>query len=137
MYLIKLNRLKIIIKSRKMYVKLNTAILKVTIKSMIILQVVHTIKIGAPATCVAFPHVQRILEGVQTHFITRALPIPFFIHNDRKRQRAYLPPIHDRNLYLAKRWCARCYITAGYRTTLTITHTKNAHTPAATIHHSN
>ena len=25
---------------------------------------------GAPATCVAPPHVQRIWEGVQTHFIT-------------------------------------------------------------------
>ena len=54
---------------------------------------------GAPATCVASPHVQRIWEGVQTHFITRALSIPCFIHNDRKRQHAYLPPIHDRNLY--------------------------------------
>ena len=58
----------------------------------------------APATCVTSPHVQHIWEGVQTHFITRALSIPRFIHNDRKRQHAYLPPIHDRNLYLAKRW---------------------------------
>ena len=56
-------------------------------------------------TCVASPHVQRIWEGVQTHFIAQALfPFPCFIHNDRKRQHAYLPPIHDRNLYLAKRW---------------------------------
>ena len=62
---------------------------------------------GAPATSVASPHVQRIWEGVQTHFITRALSIPCFIHNDRKRQHAYLPPIHDRNLYLAKRWYRR------------------------------
>ena len=59
---------------------------------------------GAPATCVASPHVQHIWEGVQTHFIMRALSIPFFVHNDRKRQHAYLPPVHDRNLYLAKRW---------------------------------
>ena len=59
---------------------------------------------GAPATCVASPHVQRIWEGVQTHFITRALSIPCYIHNDRKRQHAYLPPIHDRNLYLPKGW---------------------------------
>ena len=65
---------------------------------------------GAPATCVASPHVQRIWEGVQTHFITRALSIPFFIHNDRKRQHAYLPPIHDRNLYLAKRWYRRAML---------------------------
>ena len=34
----------------------------------------------------------------------RALSIPSFIHNDRKRQHTYLPPIHDRNLYLAKCW---------------------------------
>ena len=65
---------------------------------------------GAPATCVASPHVQRIGEGVQTHFITRALSIPCFIHNDRKRQHAYLPPIHDRNLYLAKRWYRRAML---------------------------
>ena len=31
---------------------------------------------SAPATCVASLHVQRIWEGVQTHFITRALSIP-------------------------------------------------------------
>ena len=60
---------------------------------------------GAPATRVASPAIQ--LERIQTHFISRALPIPPFIHNDRKRQRAYLPPIHDRNLYLAKRWYRR------------------------------
>ena len=65
---------------------------------------------GAPATCVASPHVQRIWEEVQTHFITRALSIPCYIHNDRKRQHAYLPPIHDRNLYLAKRWYRRAML---------------------------
>ena len=65
---------------------------------------------GAPATCVASPHVQRIWEGLQTHFITRALSIACFIHNDRKRQHAYLPPIHDRNLYLAKRWYRRAML---------------------------
>ena len=56
------------------------------------------------ATCVASPNVQRIWERIHTHFISRALSIPSFIHDDRKRQHAYLPPIHDRNLYLAKRW---------------------------------
>ena len=94
---------------------------------------------GAPATCVASPHVQRIWEGVQTHFITQALSIPCYIHNDRKRQHAYLPPIHDRNLYLAKRWYrhAMLHNSGGYRATLTITHTTIAHVPAAAIHHSN
>ena len=53
---------------------------------------------GAPATCVASPAIQRSWERIQTHFISRALSIPSFIHNDRKRQHAYLPPIHDRNL---------------------------------------
>ena len=59
---------------------------------------------GAPAICVASPDMQLILERIQTHFISRALSIPSFIHNDKKRQHAYLPPIHDRTLYLAKRW---------------------------------
>ena len=62
---------------------------------------------GAPATCVASPAIQLSWERIQTHFILRALSIPSFIHNDRKRQHAYLPPIHDRNLYLAKRWYRR------------------------------
>ena len=48
--------------------------------------------------------IQLSWEGILTHFISRALSIPSFIHNDRKRQHAYLPPIHDRNLHLAKRW---------------------------------
>ena len=62
---------------------------------------------GAPTTCVASPAIQRSWERIQTHFISRALSIPSFIHNDRKWQHAYLPPIHDRNLYLAKHWYRR------------------------------
>ena len=62
---------------------------------------------GAPGTCVASPNAQLSWEKIQTHFFSRALSIPSFIHNDRKRQHAYLPPIHDRNLYLAKRWYRR------------------------------
>ena len=31
-------------------------------------------------------------RGYNTHFITRALSIPCFVHNDRKREHAYLPP---------------------------------------------
>ena len=58
---------------------------------------------GAPAACVASPAIPLSWERIQTHFISRALSIPSFIHNDRKRQYAYLPPIHDRNMYLAKR----------------------------------
>ena len=61
----------------------------------------------APATCVASPDVQLSWERIQTHYISRALSIPSFIHNDRKRQHAYLLPIHDRNLYLVKRWYRR------------------------------
>ena len=61
----------------------------------------------APATCVASPAIQLCWERIQTHFISRALSIQSFIHNDRKRHHAYLPPIHDRNLYLAKRWYRR------------------------------
>ena len=62
---------------------------------------------GAPATRVASPAIQLSWERIQTHLISRALSIPSFIHNDSKRQHAYLPPIHDRNLYLAKRWYRR------------------------------
>ena len=62
---------------------------------------------GAPATCVASPAIQLSWERIQTHFISRALSILSFIHDDRKQQHAYLPPIHDRNLYLAKRWYRR------------------------------
>ena len=61
----------------------------------------------APATCVASPAIQLSWERIQTHFILRALYIPSFIHNDGKRQHTHLPPIHDRNLYLAKRWYGR------------------------------
>ena len=62
---------------------------------------------GAPATCVASPDIQLSCERIQTHFISRALSIPSFILNDRKRQHAYLPLIHARNLYQAKRWYRR------------------------------
>ena len=62
---------------------------------------------GAPATCVSSPHIQLSWERIQTQFVSRALSIPSFIHNDRKRQHAYLPSIHDRNPYLAKRWYRR------------------------------
>ena len=62
---------------------------------------------GAPATCIASPAIQLSWERIQTHFISQALSIPSFIHNNRKRQHAYLPPIHDRNLYLAKPWYRR------------------------------
>ena len=48
---------------------------------------------GAPATCVASPNVQRSWETIQTHFISPALSIPSFIHNDRKRQHADLTSI--------------------------------------------
>ena len=59
------------------------------------------------AACVASPAIQR---RIQTHFISRALSIPPFIHNDRIRQHAYFPPIHDRNLYLAKCWYRRAML---------------------------
>ena len=64
---------------------------------------------GAPATCIASTNVALMWERIQTLFISRAFSIPSSIHNDRKRQHAYLPPIHDRNLYIAKCW----YMRAG------------------------
>ena len=94
---------------------------------------------GAPATCVASPHVQRIWERIQTHLISRALSIPSFIHNDRKRQHAYLPPIHDRNLYPAKCWYWRAMLhNSGVQDYVdNHTHTTSANIPAAATHHSN
>ena len=59
---------------------------------------------GAPDICVASPNIQLSSERIQTHFISQALSIPSFIHNDRKWQHVYLPPIHDRNLYLVRHW---------------------------------
>ena len=43
---------------------------------------------GAPATCVASFSIQLSWERIQTHFISRALSIPSFIHKERKRQQA-------------------------------------------------
>ena len=63
---------------------------------------------GAPATWVASPpNVQLSWERIQTHFILQALSIPSLIPNNRKRQQAFIPPIHDRNIHLAKRWYIR------------------------------
>ena len=45
---------------------------------------------GAPATLVASPDVQLSWERIQSHLISRALSIPSFIHNDRKRKHAYI-----------------------------------------------
>ena len=83
---------------------------------------------GAPATCVASPHVQRIWEGFLTHFIMRALSIPRFFHNNRKRQHAYLPPIHDRNLYLAKRWYRHVMLHNSGVQDYVDNHTQRSHT---------
>ena len=47
-------------------------------------------------------YVALMWERKQTHFISQALSIPLFIHNDRKQQLAYRPLIHDRTLYLAR-----------------------------------
>ena len=86
---------------------------------------------GTPATCVASPDIQLSWERIQSQFISRALSIPSFIHNDRKRQHAYIPPIHDAGTG------ARCNTTAGYRTTSTITLTANATFAAPALHHLN
>ena len=77
-------------------------------------------------------------ERIQTHFISRALSIPSFIHNDRKRQRAYLLPIHDRNLYLAKRWYRRAMQQNRGVQDYIDNHTHDIATfAAAAIHHLN
>ena len=62
---------------------------------------------GAAAICVASPGIQLNWEKIQIHIISRALSIPSFIHNDRKRQRDYHPLILDRNLYLDNLWYRR------------------------------
>ena len=102
------------------------------------LQILHPfiVHFGAPATCTASPDIQLSWERIQTRFISRALSILSFIHNDRKQQHAYLPPIHDRNLYLVKRWY-RHTMQHNHRAISTITFTTNTTFTAATIHHLN
>ena len=75
------------------------------------------------------PNVQLSWERILTHFISRALSIPSFIHNDRKRQYAYLPPVHVKKPVPGT--------GTGYRTISTITLTTNATFLAAAIHHLN
>ena len=50
------------------------------------------------------------------------------IHNDRKRQHAYLPPIHDRKLYLAKRWYRRAMLHSSGLQDYVDNHTHNQRT---------
>ena len=62
---------------------------------------------GAPATFVASPAIQ-LSWGEETNSFHFASTFYSILHPQRqKRKQAYLPPIHDRNLYLAKRWYRR------------------------------
>ena len=58
---------------------------------------------GAPAAYVASPNI----VGSGYKLISFRKHYPFHPSYTKKRQHAYLPPIHDRNMYLAKRWYRR------------------------------
>ena len=72
------------------------------------------------------------VEVIPSSSSVKLLSIPSFIHNDRKRQHAYLPPIHDRNIYLAKRWYRRAMQHNRGVTTSTISLSKRTNRGAHT-----
>ena len=59
---------------------------------------------GSAATCVAEPRVFDIWEKLQIRLIRHTLDLPNYIRHDNLRRYADLPTVHDRVLYLGKRW---------------------------------
>ena len=64
---------------------------------------------GGAATCVANPSRFVQWERLQTQLITKTLDLPNTLNHDLLRQHADQPTIHDRLLYLAKRWYGKAY----------------------------
>ena len=59
---------------------------------------------GSAATCVANPSRFVQWERLQIRLITKTLDLPNTLNHDILRRHADQPTIHDRLLYLAKRW---------------------------------
>ena len=64
---------------------------------------------GDAATCVANPSRFVQWERLQTQLITKTLDLPNTLNHDILRRHADQPTIHDRLLYLAKRWYGKAY----------------------------
>ena len=62
------------------------------------------LKYGSAATCVANPSKFVQWERLQMRLITKTLDLPNTLNHDLPRRHADQPTIHDRLLYLAKRW---------------------------------
>ena len=64
---------------------------------------------GSAATCVANPSRFVQWERLQMRLITKTLDLPNTLNHDILRRHADQPKIHDRLLYLAKRWYGKAY----------------------------
>ena len=64
---------------------------------------------GSAATCVANPSRFVQWERLQMRLITKTLDLPNTLNHDILRRHAGQPTIHDRLLYLAKRWYSKAY----------------------------
>ena len=64
---------------------------------------------GGAATCVAHPMRFIEWERLQMQLITHVLDLPYTLKHDILRRHANQPTIHDRLLYLAKRWYSKAY----------------------------
>ena len=64
---------------------------------------------GSAATCVANPSRLVQWERLQMRLITKTLDLPNALNHDILRRHADEPTIHDRLLYLAKRWKGKAY----------------------------
>ena len=64
---------------------------------------------GGAATCVANPSRFVQWERLQMRLITKTLNLPNTLNHDTLRRHADQPTIHDRLLYLAKRWYGKAY----------------------------
>ena len=71
---------------------------------------IHTLlEYGSVATCVANPSRFVQWERLQMQLITKTLDLPNTLNHDILRRHADQPTIHNRLLYLAKRWYDKAY----------------------------
>ena len=71
---------------------------------------IHTLlEYGSAATCVANSSKFVQWERLQMRLITKTLDMPNTLNHDILRRHADQPTMHDRLLYLAKRWYGKAY----------------------------
>ena len=64
---------------------------------------------GSATTCVANPSRFVQWERLQMRLITKTLDLPNTLNHGILRRHADQPTIHDRSLYLSKRWYGKAY----------------------------